>query len=220
MWYSEGVPWTQGDLDWLLPKIANARNAGKRILNIEYTSDQAQINTIYANNASLNNLTYIAPLSLQIRTVSRLTMPFRKTNAWHKPFDRSSTLSRWPGLASSGSISPWGRCITAFDTIIEHGNGDPAAHMLLAANTSLSFSNMHLACEYYLPRPPPCAGAVSGTFQRRPVAHRQGDRGGRRGEAVPSRFFPDLRPGGGETVALLQPMLTLQGRIIPFLGYY
>lgn len=64
MWYSEGVPWTQGDLDWLLPKIANARNAGKRILNIEYTSDQAQINTIYANNASLNNLTYIAPLSL------------------------------------------------------------------------------------------------------------------------------------------------------------
>lgn len=64
MWYSEEVPWTQGDLDWLLPKIANARNAGKRILNIEYTDEQSQINAIYANNAPLNHLTYIAPLSL------------------------------------------------------------------------------------------------------------------------------------------------------------
>jgi cysteinyl-tRNA synthetase len=66
MWYSEEVPWTQGDLDWLLPKMANARAAGKRILNIEYTDEQAQINQVYTNNAQFNpkNLTYIAPLSL------------------------------------------------------------------------------------------------------------------------------------------------------------
>lgn len=66
MWFLEEVPLTQGDHDWLLPKIANARTAGKRILNIEYTDEQAQINTIYANNAQFNpdNLTYIGPRAL------------------------------------------------------------------------------------------------------------------------------------------------------------
>lgn len=150
-----------------------------------------------------------------------MSPPLRRTNALRKPFERSSTLSRWPGLIKQRVDTPWGRCITAFDTIIEHGNGDSAAHMLLAANTSLSFSNMHLACEYYLPQ----AAAVrrggvwhfpNGARLRIAKVTNEAD-----AEKLSHLDFSLISvQAEGETVALLQPMLTLQGRIIPFLGYY
>ena len=150
-----------------------------------------------------------------------MSPPFRKTNVWRRPFERSSTLARWPGLGKQRVDTPWGRCITAFDTIIDHANAEPAAHVLLASSTSLSFSNMHMACEYYLPQ----AGAVRrGGVWRFPSGARL------RVAKITSETDADKLghldfslisvQAEGDVVALLQPMLTLQGRIIPFLGYY
>jgi hypothetical protein len=147
--------------------------------------------------------------------------PFRKTNAWRKGFERSPTLPRWPGLGKQRVDTPWGRCITAFDTIIDHANTVPSAHILLAASTSLSFSNMHMACEYYLPQ---AAALRKGGIWHFPNGARL------RVSRVSSEADADKLAdhdfslisvqAEGEVVALLQPMLTLQGRIIPFLGYY
>jgi cysteinyl-tRNA synthetase len=59
-----GTPRTQGDLDWILPKLANAKAAGKKILTVEFTDDQAEINAAYAANEPLGYLTYAAPAAL------------------------------------------------------------------------------------------------------------------------------------------------------------
>lgn len=137
------------------------------------------------------------------------------------PFGRSAALARWPGLGKHRVDTPWGRCITAFDTIIEHANADSAANILLVSSTSFSFSNMHMACEYYLPQ----AGAVrKGGIWRFPNGARL------RVAKITNETDADKLAhldfslisvqAEGEIVALLQPMLTLKGRIIPFLGYY
>lgn len=104
---------------------------------------------------------------------------------------------------------------------MDHANADPAAHILLASSTSLSFSSMHMACEHYLPQ----AGAVrKGGVWRFPNGARL------RVAKISSEADTDKLAhldfslisvqAEGDVVALLQPMLTLQGRIIPFLGYY
>jgi hypothetical protein len=150
-----------------------------------------------------------------------MSPPFRKTNTWRRSFERSPTLARWPGLGKQRVDTPWGRCITAFDTIIDHANTEPAAHILLAASTSLSFSNMHMACEYYLPQ----AGAErkggiwrfpNGAKLRVSKVTNEAD-----AERLAHHDFSLISvQAEGEVVTLLRPMLTLQGRIIPFLGYY
>jgi hypothetical protein len=104
---------------------------------------------------------------------------------------------------------------------MDHANAEPAAHILLAASTSISFTNMHMACEYYLPQ----AGAVrNGGIWRFPNGARL------RVSKVSNETDADKLAhldfslisvqAEGDVVTLLQPMLTLQGRIIPFLGYY
>ena len=150
-----------------------------------------------------------------------MSLPFRKTNAWRKPFERSPALSRWPGLGKQRVDTPWGRCITAFDTILDHTSAEASAHVLLAASTSVSFSNMHMACEYYLPQ---AAAVRKGGVWRFPNGARL------RVAKITNEMDADKLvhldfslisvQAEGEVVALLQPMLTLQGRIIPFLGYY
>lgn len=148
-----------------------------------------------------------------------MSPPFRKTTA--KTFGRSVGLVRWPGLGKQYVDTPWGRCINAFDAIIDHATFDTTAHILLASSTSLSFSNMHMACEYYLPQ----AGAVrKGGIWHFPNGAKL------RVAKITSEIDADKLAhlafslisvqAEGDVVALLQPMLTLQGRIIPFLGYY
>jgi hypothetical protein len=124
-------------------------------------------------------------------------------------------------LASRNASTAWGRCIVAFDTIIDHANILPSAHILMAASTPISFSNMHMACEYYLPQ----AAAVrkggiwyfpNGARLRVSKVSNEAD-----ADRLSAHDFSLIAvQAEGEIVALLQPMLTLQGRIIPFLGYY
>lgn len=110
---------------------------------------------------------------------------------------------------------------TAFNTITGHARTEPSAHILLAAGTPLSFSNMHMACEYHLPQ----AGAVrragiwrfpAGGLLRVARILDEND-----AEKFSNLTFSLISVhGGSDVVALLQTMLTPQGRIIPFLGYY
>jgi hypothetical protein len=145
---------------------------------------------------------------------------FRKLSHYPKPTQRTANQARWPGHATRQD-TPWGRCITAFDLIINHANAEPSAHILLAASTSISFTNMHMACEYYLPQ----AGAVrkggvwcfpNGSKLRVSRVTNEAD-----ADKLAHHDFSLISvQAEGEIVTLLQPMLTLQGRIIPFLGYY
>lgn len=145
---------------------------------------------------------------------------FRKSAHYLKPTQRAMNQARWPGHATRQD-TPWGRCITAFDIIMDHAGAHPSAHVLLAASTALNFANMHMACEYYLPQ----AGAVrKGGVWRFPNGARL--RVARVTNEADAEKLGHLDfslisvQAEGEVVTLLQPMLTLHGRIIPFLGYY
>ena len=150
-----------------------------------------------------------------------MSLPFRKATTYRRLSEHSFRTPRWSGPGKQRPDTPWGRCITAFDIIMDHASAEPSAHVLLAANTSISFTNMHMACEYYLPQ----AGAVrKGGIWRFPNGARL------RVVKVTDETDADKLAhhdfslisvqAEGDVVTLLQPMLTLQGRIIPFLGYY
>jgi hypothetical protein len=122
--------------------------------------------------------------------------------------------SRW-------SHAPWGRCFTAFDIIINHANSTPTASILLAAGTSLSFSNMHRACEYHLPQAAATRRGGVWTFPngarvRVAKVHDEACLD----KLAHLQFSLISVQVEGDIVALLQTLLTLQGRLIPFLGHH
>jgi hypothetical protein len=150
-----------------------------------------------------------------------LSLPFQKTNAWRKPFERSPSLPRWPGLGKQRVDTPWGRCITAFDQVIDHANANPGANLLLAASTPLSFSNMHRSCEYYLPQA--AAKRINGIWVFPNAARLRIAKIASQADVdklLKFDFSLISVQAEGDVIALLQPLLTLDGRIIPFLGYY
>jgi hypothetical protein len=121
------------------------------------------------------------------------------------------------GDAHSGT--PWGRCVDAFDAIMEHAR-DPDRAILLAAGSPPGYVNMHGACEHYLPQ---CgAKRVAGVWffpskSRLRVARviTMDDLA-----AISSRRFSLIATvAEPEAVRLLEPLLTPEGRIIPFLGH-
>jgi hypothetical protein len=121
------------------------------------------------------------------------------------------------GDAHSGT--PWGRCVDAFDAIMDHAR-DPDRHILLAAGSPTGYVNMHGACEHYLPQS--SAKRVAGVWifpsnSRLRVARimTMDDL-----VAVSSRRFTLIASvAEPEAVHLLEPLLTAEGRIIPFLGH-
>jgi hypothetical protein len=125
----------------------------------------------------------------------------------------------WPGMGESSAGTPWGRCVDAFDAVMEHARVTPGASILLAAGTAAGFVNMHSACEYYLPQ----AGAnrISGVWffpgnSRLRVA-RIADMEDL--ASISSRRFSLVAAVvESEAIVLLEPLLTPDGRIIPFLG--
>jgi hypothetical protein len=126
-----------------------------------------------------------------------------------------------PRYVGSRPENRWGKCVAAFDEVISHANGHPGTNVLLASGTPLGFSNMHRSCEYYLPQ----AGArrVNGVWNfpngaRLRVAKIQDQVAA--DKLLPLDFSLICVQAEGDTIALLRPLLTLDGRIIPFLGHY
>lgn len=149
-----------------------------------------------------------------------MSQNFRKQSRYRKPAERVVSQRIWPGPGNRRD-TPWGRCVLSFDIIFNHINSDPAASVLLAAGTSVGFSNMHRACEYYLPQ---AAGVRRGGVWSFPngarlrIAKVWDDQDMDR--IMQLDFSLIAVQAEGEAIALLQPLLTLQGRIIPFLGNY
>lgn len=117
--------------------------------------------------------------------------------------------------------TPWGRCVTAFDQVMTHANSTPGTNLLLAASTPLSFSNMHRACEYYLPQA--AAKRVNGIWIFPNAARLRIARVSTQDDVdklLKFDFSLISVQAESEVITLLQPLLTLNGRIIPFLGYY
>lgn len=120
-----------------------------------------------------------------------------------------------------GSNTRWGRCVAAFDTVISHAVGNPGANLLMASSLPIGFSNMHCACEYYLPQA--AAKRVNGVWVFPSDARLRIARVSTQDDADKlMRFDFSLicAQAEGDVIALLQPLLTLNGRIIPFLGNY
>jgi hypothetical protein len=115
---------------------------------------------------------------------------------------------------------PWGRCFTAFDIIINHANSVPTASILLVAGTNLSFSNMHRACEHHLPQ---AAATRRGGVWSFPNGSRLRIAKILDESCIDKLAHQDFSlisvQAEAEIVVLLQPLLTLQGRLIPFLGH-
>ncbi len=133
-------------------------------------------------------------------------------------FKRSASR-RDPIKMRSQSASPWGRVAQAFNDVIDHIHATPDASILLAAGTAQTYVNMHSACEHYLPM----AGGwrVAGVWffpnKSRVRISRIADM--EDAAQVSSRRFTLIAVHAeAEVIAVLQPLLTTQGRIIPFMG--
>lgn len=121
-------------------------------------------------------------------------------------------------MSDKGGI-PWGRVGKAFSQIIDHVKETPEASVLLAAGTAQTFVTMHSACEYYLSQ---AAGwRVAGVWffpnKARVRVARVADMNDV-AEISARRFSLIVVHGEAEVVAILEPLLLTQGRIIPFLG--
>lgn len=130
-----------------------------------------------------------------------------------------SALPWWPGMGEANSGTPWGRCVDAFDAVMTHAASSPGASILLASGTPAGFVNMHSACEHYLPQ----AGAkrVAGVWF---FPNKSRLRIARAIDIGDIATFSDRRfsliavVAESEVICLLEPLLTAEGRIIPFLG--
>ena len=136
-----------------------------------------------------------------------------------KRADRPGDRSWWPGMGESSSGTPWGRVTDAIDTIISHANATPSASILLAAANAGSFVNMHSACEHFLPQ----AGATrtAGVWFFPSKARLRIARVADVADAarISDRQFSLIAViAEGEVIKLLEPLLTHDGVIIPFLG--
>lgn len=127
-------------------------------------------------------------------------------------------MARQP-TAKDQASNRWGRVSNAFIEVIDHIKETPEASVLLAAGTSQTFVTMHSACEYHLPQ----AGGwrVAGVWFFPNKARLRIARVSDMHDAaqISSRRFSLIAiHAEAEVVAVLQPLLLPNGRIIPFLG--
>lgn len=137
----------------------------------------------------------------------------------YKPGSRASEKSWWPGMGEASSSTPWGRVTGAFDAVIDHANANPGASILLAAGTASGYVNMHSAAEHYLPQ----AGAVrtAGVWffpNKARVRIAKVSDIGDVSKISDRRFSLIAVVAEGEVIKLLEPLLTADGTLIPFLG--
>ena len=134
-----------------------------------------------------------------------------------RPAERSVLAPTWPGTRHTST--PWGRCVKAFEDIIDHVNVQPGASVLLANSTAAGYVNLHKACEYYLPQ----AGAerIAGVWF---FANKSRVRIARISDMediakISNRQFSLIAVhADAEVIAMLRPLLLMEGKIIPFHG--
>jgi hypothetical protein len=137
----------------------------------------------------------------------------------HNAPPRSIEKPWWPGMGESTTGTPWGRVTDSFDEIMEHAAARSDASILLAAGTATGFVNMHEACEHFLPQTG--AKRVAGVWvfpnKARLRVARVADMSDL--SKISSRQYSLVAAvAESEVIKLIEPLLTADGRIIPFLG--
>jgi hypothetical protein len=132
----------------------------------------------------------------------------------------SRDMPWWPGMGDANSGTPWGRCVTAFTMVMDHAAATVTGSILMASGTPAGFVNMHSACEHFLPQTG--AKRVAGVWFFPNGARLRIARTADIADIakISSRRFTLIAVvAESEVIRLLEPLLTADGRIIPFLGH-
>lgn len=121
-------------------------------------------------------------------------------------------------MGNTAASTPWGRCIDAFDVVMDHGR-DTGNYILMASGSPSGVVSMHSACEYFLPQ----SGAkrIGGVWHFPSSAKLRVARAGSVADVatISSRQYTMIvAMADADAVKLLEPLLTADGRFVPFIG--